>query len=337
MQILSPYGKEVLAELKNIYGFDSVETATNFMIRHVQQHYQFEEVAVEMLHIAYGLVAKIKADSEIYYLKFASRSMHDNPDQLFPWLHYARKQGIPLPEIISAINGSWYLSPLANVESDYDVVYLMREVPGKPIQQAGEVLLRQYAKTMAQLHRVGVEYPHPVLGSNATWNGKWANRHELSSSLSKRPFITQNLVSEAIQVIEETGTCILPQTIVHGDFRFCHVFFQDGDLSGLVDVDQSTQGERFIDLCYGLASGSTPEGGSLLTFAQLQSTLSIYHQCLPLSEAEQSMLRGAFAYAFLETLDDLSQSGGTEQDVGTTQTLLQAILKASNKELLGCV
>ncbi|MBD2430454.1 MULTISPECIES: hypothetical protein [Fischerella] len=74
MQVLSPYRKDVLAELKNIYGFDSVETATDFMIRHIQQHYQFQEVSVEMLHIAYGLVAKLKADSEIYYLKFASRS-----------------------------------------------------------------------------------------------------------------------------------------------------------------------------------------------------------------------------------------------------------------------
>ena len=205
------------------------------------------------------------------------------------------------------------------------------------MQQASEPLLRQYAQAMAQLHRAGTEYPHPVLGSNATWNGKWTNRHELRRSLSNCPFISQNLVSEAIQVIEKTEVCTLPQTIVHGDFRFCHVFFKDGNLSGLVDVDQSTQGERFIDLCYGLASGSTPEGGSLLSFAQVQSTLSIYHQCLPLSEVEQSMLRGAFAYAFLETLDDLSQSGGTEQDIRTTQTLLQAILKASDKELIGCL
>lgn len=41
MQVLSPYGKDVLAELKNIYGFDSVESATEFVIRHLQQQYQF--------------------------------------------------------------------------------------------------------------------------------------------------------------------------------------------------------------------------------------------------------------------------------------------------------
>lgn len=333
MQVLSPYGKDVLAELTNVYGFDSVEIATDFVIRYVQQHYQFQEVFVEMLHIAYGLTVKLKADNEIYYLKFASRSMHDNPNQLFPWLNYARKQGILLPEVIPTSNGSWYLSPLENVNSDYDVVYLMRNVLGKPMKQASQPLLRQYAEAMAQFHRVGFDYPHPVLGSNATWKGKWQNRHELWSNLKDSQFISQNLLSEAMQIIEQTQALTLPQTILHGDFRFCHVFFLDDSLSGFVDVDQSTQAERFIDFCYGLASGSSPEDVSLLTFEQLKSTLSIYHQHLPLNKAEQSVLKGAFAYAFLETLDDLTQSRATKQDIDKTQILLRAILKASKEEL----
>lgn len=239
--------------------------------------------------------------------------------------------------MIAAINGRWYLSPLEHVDSDYDVVYLMHSVPGRPMEQAREPLLRQYAAAMAQFHQVGLEYSHSVVGSNATWEGKWKNRHDLWSNLKDSPFISQDLVSEAMQLIEETGACTLPQTMLHGDFRFCHVFFENDTLSGLIDVDQSTQGERFIDLCYGLASGSSPEGGSLLTFEHLRSTLSIYHQYLPLSEAEQSILKGAFAYAFLETLSDLSQSKATEQDINATQTLLHSILKASDEELLNSV
>ncbi|KAB8320861.1 phosphotransferase [Tolypothrix campylonemoides VB511288] len=335
MQVLSPYGKDVLAELKNIYGFDSVESATEFVIRHLQQQYQFGAIEVDTLHIAYGLVAKLKADGEVYHLKFASRDMHENPDQLFPWLDYARKQGVLVPEVISTINGSWYLSPLENVDSDYDVVYLMRDVPGKPMEQASEPLLCQYAEAMAQFHRVGFEYSHPVLGSDATWEDNWENRHELWSDLKENPSISQDLVSEAMLLIEETEVCTLTQTILHGDFRFCHVFFQDNVLSGLVDVDESTQGERLIDLCYGLASGSSPAGGSLLTFEQLRSTLSMYHQCLPLSETEQSVLKGAFAYAFLETLGDLSEFKATKKDIDATQVLLRTVLKASTEELLG--
>lgn len=335
MQVLSPYGQNVLAELKDIYGFNSVEATAEFAIHHLQQQYQFKVVSVEALHISSGLAAKLKADGELYYLKFTSREMHENPEQLFPWLNYARKQGILLPEIIPATNGSWYLSPLKNVESDYDVVYLMRDVPGKPMEQASKQLLQQYAEAMAQFHRIGLEYSHPVLGADdLTWESQWEDRHELRNDLKDCPFISQELVSESMRVIEETEVCTLPQTIIHNDFRFCHVFFQDNPLSGVVDVDQSTQGERLLDLCYGLASGSSPESGSLLTFEQLQNTLLMYHQCLPLSELEQSILKGVLVYAFLETLNDLSQCNSTEQDFNMTQTLLLSILNASEKELL---
>ena len=44
MQVLSPYGKDVLTELKNIYGFDSVESAIEFIISHLQQQYQFQTI-----------------------------------------------------------------------------------------------------------------------------------------------------------------------------------------------------------------------------------------------------------------------------------------------------
>lgn len=334
MQVLSPYGKDVLAELKNIYGFDSLESAKEFVICHLQQQYQFRAIEVERLHVAYGLVAKIKADGEVYHLKFASRSMHDNPDQLFPWLDYARKQGVLVPEVISSIDGSWYLSPLENIDSDYDIVYLMRDVPGKPMEQANELLLRQYAEAMAQFHRVGFDYPHPVLGGDETWRSNWEDRHELGSILKENPSISQALLSEAIQLIEKTEVFTLPQTIRHGDFRFCHVFFKDNVLSGIVDVDESTQGERLLDLCYGLASGSSPAGGSLLNFEQLRSTLAMYHQYLPLSETERSILKGVFAWAFLETLGDLSEFKAPQKNIDLTQALLYTVLEASAEELL---
>jgi Ser/Thr protein kinase RdoA (MazF antagonist) len=242
VQVLSPYGKNILAELETIYGFESVESTVEFVVRHVQRHYPLQPVSVEMLHIAYGLVAKLNAAGETYYLKFASHSMHNSPEQLFPWLDFARKRNLLIPEVIPAANGAWYLSPLENHSSDYDVVYLMRHIPGKPIQQASEPLLRQYAEAMAQFHRVGFEYPNPVLGSNATWQGKWQHRHELWSNLRDRPLILQNLLTQSMQLIEEAKSPALPKTIVHGDFRFCHVFFENESLSGFIDVDQSTQG-----------------------------------------------------------------------------------------------
>lgn len=90
-----------------------------------------------------------------------------------------------------------------------------------------------------------------------------------------------------------------------------------------------------LDLCYGLVSGSSPEAGSLLTFEQLQDTLLIYHQSLPLNEQERSTLKGMFAYMFLATLVHLSYSNGTEKGINVTQNLLRSILSTSEQELLG--
>jgi hypothetical protein len=54
-----------------------------------------------------------------------------------------------------------------------------------------------------------------------------------------------------------------------------------------------------------------------------------------LNQAEQAILKAAFAYAILETLTDLCEAKATEQDINVTQALLGAILKASEPELLG--
>lgn len=336
MQVLSPYGEDVLAELKDNYGLNSIETVEKFIIHHLQRQYPFQAVSIEELHICTGMAAKLKADGEIYYLKFSSHEIHKNPKQLFPWLDYARKQGIPIPEIIPTTNGRWYLSPLQ--DSNYDVVYLMCDVPGKPIEQVSKPLLSQYAEVMAQFHRIGFDYSQPVQGDDyATWADikQQENLDELRNDLHARPFILQELVTEAMQVIEDTPVCTMPQTIIHGDFRFCHVFFQSNALSGIIDMDESTQGERLLDLCYGLVSGSSPEAGSLLTFEQLQDTLLIYHQSLPLNEQELSTLKGMFAYMFLATLVHLSYSNGTEKGINVTQDLLRSLLSTSEQELLG--
>lgn len=336
MQVFSPYGEDVLVELKDNYGLDSIETVEKLIIHHLQQQYSFWDVSVEELHISTGMAAKLCTEGEIYYLKFSSREIHKAPDQLFPWLEHARKHGISLPEIIPAIDGSWYLSPLQ--DADYDVVYLMRHVRGKPIEQVSKPILSQYVEAMAQFHRIGFDYSQPVQGDDyATWADikQQENLDELRNDLHDRPFISQELVAEAMRVIEDTPVCTMPQTMIHGDFRFCHVFFQDNALSGIIDMDESTQGERLLDLCYGLASGSSPESGSLLTFEQLQDVLLMYHQSLPLNEQERSMLKGMFAYMFLATLCHLSYSNGTEQGINVTQNLLRLILSTSEQELLG--
>jgi hypothetical protein len=143
MRILSPYGKDSARELHTIYGFASPQDAERVIVQHLHDQYGFHTVTLDTLHIAYGLTAKLVADGVAYYLKFASRSMHARPEQLFPWLAYVRQHGVLVPDILRTQAGQWFVSPFPT--SDYDVVYLMRALPGSPMQVVRESAVQQYA------------------------------------------------------------------------------------------------------------------------------------------------------------------------------------------------
>jgi len=323
MHVLSPYGKDSATELRTVYGFATPDDAAQLIVQHVQEAYGFAVVALDTLHIAYGLTAKLHADGASYYLKFASRSMHARPEQLFPWLAYVRQQGVPFPEIVPLRDGRWFAAPLA--QSDYDVVYLMRAQRGGPMRAVHAGAVQQYGEVMAQVHRLGLQYAHPVVGSLATWNSKWHQRAQLWQDLHTAPGVSSAVLSHAMHLIEHTGPHTFSASMLHGDFRLCHVFFHDDRLTGIIDVDQSTYGERWVDLCYGLVSGADPERGSLFDFATLQTALHMYQRALPLPEGDRVALKAAFAYAVLETLRDLLPGviAGTAsvQDLEVTQQL----------------
>jgi Ser/Thr protein kinase RdoA (MazF antagonist) len=337
MRILSPYGKDPARELRTVYGFSSAQTAAQFILWHVQEAYDFQHVTLETLHVAYGLTTKLVADEEQYYLKFASRSMHARPEQLFPWLAYVRQHRLPVPEIIRSRDNHWFLSPLPT--SDYDVVYLMRALSGTTMRTASYRTIQEYATVMAAFHRLGSQYSHSVVGSLATWNSKWAQREQLWRDLHVAPFVSQALVTRAMHLVEQAGPGTLSATILHGDFRLCHVLFEHEQLTGIIDVDQSTYGERWVDVCYGFLSGADPERGSLFDFAALQTALHTYHHLFPFTDDDRAALKATFAYATLETLRDLLPGviAGTASahDIEVTQQLFATILAASEDELLG--
>jgi Ser/Thr protein kinase RdoA (MazF antagonist) len=336
MQVLSPYGKDVDRELRTVYGFASPLTLADFIVGHLRAAYGLQAVTIETLHIAYGLTALLVAEGEPLVLKFASRSMHGRPEQLFPWLAFARGQGIPVPEVLPTGDGASFCSPLAT--SDYEVVYLMRRLPGAPMQAPRPATVQRYAATMARFHEIGNHYPHPVLGSLATWTSKWQQRERLRRDLEGAAEIDQALLTRALGLIERSLPQPLSTSVLHGDFRLCHVLFAEGELSGLIDVDQSTSGERWVDLCYGLLSGSAPEDGSLLDRDLVQLALRTYHQTLPLTDADLTMLPVCFTYAMLETLRDLLPSvrAGTaaQDELVRTQLLGAAILDTPVATLL---
>jgi aminoglycoside phosphotransferase len=332
--VYSPYGKDSLTELRQVFGFNSVQSAVSFITQHILQNYPFQRVSVTDLHIAGGLTARIRAWAETtppgdFYLKFTSHTVNACPEEVFPWLAYAYQYGIPFPRILQTKMGNWYLNP--RVSKDYDRVYLMQALPGQSLRVAHPVQLNQYARMMAGLHRLGLKYPAPFRGKSASWNDRWSERKQFWQFLQEIPFLNSVLLTHAWQVIEDTGLQLFSQSMLHGDFRLCHVLFHNSSLNGIIDLDEATWGERWVDYCYGLISSGDPQRAGLLDYPALVAVLQTYHQNFPLSETDRRFVQATFTYAILETIVDITpsvQSGAAPiEDVYTLEGLLRDILQ----------
>jgi len=327
--IHSPYGQDPLIALKNISGYTSLETFAKFVTSLLADEYSLTVTALPKLHIGFGLAVEVETKQGNYFLKFSSLEAHSHPDDLIAWWAELQLQNFPIPHIIRTKDWKWHLSPWEGA-----VVYMMTKLPGKPCNVHSQETLNQYIEWMAAIHNAGEQYPHENRGSNATWKGKWEQRQAVYKALETFDFLNKELILQAAQEIEALGPQTFKKVIIHGDSRLCHVLYQEDILSGLIDFDQSTQGERWIDLCYGLISGAEPQNGSQLSFKQLQNALRHYHEWLKIPEDEQAALKAFFAYAGLETLTELAnfnQRGVLPlTEIRKTEALLAAIFNTSS-------
>lgn len=335
MELLSPYGKNIEQELQTVYHLHSVEDVRALVMGHLMTSYGFLQVRVVSLHVAFGLAARVEADGHTYYLKFASRDMNRTPEALFPLIDFLEERDVPVPHVLPTVDGHFYRDVLT--DSPYDVVYLMRAVPGEVLREASPARVDAYARVMAQYHRYGQGFESRVMGGEAsrvTWADRAQDVGDLVAALER---FFPVLAETTRQLLPEVAARLraafpegqtLPRTHLHGDFRLCHVLYTGDEVTGLLDVDQSTWGERLTDLCYGLMSAPTPENGAFLTLAELRRFFQTYDALLPLEDTERAALVPGLLLAGLELLGDLllflerGVSGVTPADVQRAEQLL---------------
>ncbi|MEE4195912.1 MAG: phosphotransferase [Anaerolineae bacterium] len=313
--------------LKAISGYDSLDAFAEFVLSLLETEYGLAVKALPALHIGFGLAVEAETPDANYFLKCSSLEAHSHPDDLIAWWAELQVQNYPIPHLIRTKNWKWYLTPWEDA-----VVYLMTKLSGQPRKIHTQKTLDQFIEWLAAIHSWGEQYPHDNRGSLANWNEKWEQRQALLKALEPFDFLDQYLITRAMQEIEALGPQAFTEVIVHGDARLCHAFYEGEAFAGFIDFDQSTQGERWIDLCYGLISGPEPHSGSQLTLEQVQYGLKHYHEWLKIPANEQAALKAHFAFAGLETLAELAkfhQRGVLPlEDIRKTESLLIAILTA---------
>ena len=312
--ILPPYGKNVTAELNDVYNLASIDELSERVRYCLANSYGFTDVQIEEIHVAFGVAVRFSHAGTSYYLKFTGRANHGDPEGLFAYLMYLREQ-LPLPEIIKTANGTYFENILE--DSPYDVTYLMKTLPGKPLVQKMDQELEQYIRIMAQFHRLGAAYEPRLYARSRDVHQYFAEaRDDLeSASLSDghRELLerTTAYVHAKLEPLKTNNR--LSKTHIHRDFRLCHVLFEGQQVSGIIDAEHAEYAERIFDLCTGLVSHPNPARCLLLNLGEILDYIKHYDKLYPLTQPDRQTLKAMLLFALLNELSGALLFIGTGQ------------------------
>ncbi len=317
--ILSPYGKNVTAELNDVYNLASVDELLERVSNFLAAGYGFAEVHIEEIYVAFGIAVRFSHAGTSYYLKFTGRANHGDPEGLFAYREYLRKQQLPLPEIVETVNGTYFETILDN--SPYDVTYGMKTLPGRPITRKTVGELEQYAHVMAQFHRLGATYEPKVYARSRDVHRYFAEARDDLESVA--------YVHARLEPLKTNNT--LSKTHIHRDFRLCHALFEDQTLSGIIDAEHAEYAERIFDVCMGLVSHPNPAQCLLLNLGEILEYIKYYDRLYPLTQPDRQALKAMLLCALLNELSgaflfvDTGQSEARETDIAKLWLILKHV------------
>jgi Ser/Thr protein kinase RdoA (MazF antagonist) len=333
MKIVSPYGKTVSKELKDIYNLSSVNELLERVRHYLSEDYGFDGVDVEMIHVAFGVAIKFKHDNESYYLKFTGRANHHQPEDLFLLLEHLRQKGLLLPEVLKTNDDTYFKNILA--KSPYDATYVMHEVRGEVMKRVTEERLEQFVQTLAVFHQSGEHYEprvyakarsiHDFLQDALTGLQLYSYTPEQNGLLEKITSYVENIFNTF-----KTHDS-LSKTHVHWDFRFCHVLFEGNKVSGLLDAEQTTYAERIYDVCVAVVSHSNPARCLLLNPERIFMALRRYHELYPFNPYDREGLKAMLLCALLNELTgqllflQTGQSDSRQSDVDKLWKIFESV------------
>ena len=305
MNIVSPYGKDVTQELQTVYKLESVNELTERVRHFLLTSYAFDAVHIEQIHVAFGIAVKFSHEQQHYFLKFTGRANHRQPEALFEFHDYMRREGVPLPEVLKTVHHTYFENILESPW--YDVTYVMRAARGEVMRRRTRARLERYVEVVADFHRIGSSYAPRVTSGyrdihdflrEATEDLKHA--HKLSANHQDLLGRTSTYVEDAFNRLKSSNK--LSKTHIHGDFRLCHVLFDKQHVSGVIDAEHVTYAERLYDLCTGLVSHPNPARCLFLDLNDILELLKLYNALYPLTQADRGALKAMLLLALLNEL-----------------------------------
>ena len=328
MKILSPYGKHVSTELKDVYKLESVAELLERVRRFLADRYGFKTVRIETVHVAFGTAIRFYRDGGSYYLKFTGRANHRDPEGLFRLFGHLRAHGLPLPELVRMVDGAWFDNILDG--SPYDVTYVMKALPGRPLAHKTAQGLEACVGIMAAFHRFGADYTPRLYAKSRNMHVYFREARESLEGAGGLSPEQQALLGRTLDYTYDVSeraraNDALSKTHVHGDFRFCHMFFEGHNVSGIIDAEHIDYTERIFDVCVGLVSHTDPACCLLLDSGEILACLRFYNELHPFNEADRRALKAVLLCALLNELSGFVGTGRSEAREESAHKLWQAL------------
>lgn len=244
-------------------------------------------------------------------------------DDLMNLADYLRGRGIPLPWVVPTRRGR------RNGFFQGRPAYLCEVAEGVAISPEDEEHVVLSARALAAFHRAGSDYQTRTNGEKEYVWRRISIAGEIEQNLPKYwQWIMANKITEepslaicakARRILEGTAgsTAIppLPKACIHGDYKPCHVYCRNGDLSAIIDFDFAGHAERMRDL-FSMISGVDHGSEGCLRLERQRRFVEEYQKEMPLTAEEEAVLPTIFLWANFSRVAILCEWHNRGLDVG---------------------
>ncbi|MBU0612932.1 homoserine kinase [Patescibacteria group bacterium] len=251
---------------------------------------------VSIEHIKKGFANRVfylKTTKGEYILKIVVRN---NPNNRFKYelelLEHLKGKGLPIPEIVKARNNKLFLR-----HQDH-ATFIYKYLPGKQLSRFSVSMYKQLGIFLGRLHNETTKFKSLV------------NRMQLYN-ISPTTFKRQATLSRktndakllnAIGYIEKNMlTYLLPPSLpegaMHIDVKPENILFKNGQLSGVVDFDNSYIGPLVFDLAHTLMWLCVKNGK--FDLKKVKVVYDAYNEVRKLTKAEKDNMLKALHYSCL--------------------------------------
>lgn len=270
--------------LQSRFGFDDAETASAWVIRHVENLWRIHvESCQRIVMSAHNALAWLATESGPMLLKWSIAA------EAFPRLaataeltNWLARRGVPVSAQITSLDGR------IQIETAGVSMGLQRQIDGELLDVSDPEQVFAAGAALARLHDALREYPAAELIPGVAAPRPLAERVAgwLDSSGQRVPAVARETLR---RLVEQAGTSALSTQLIHGDFRAANVLFAGTDVAAILDLEEVWIDHPIMDVARSAVMLGTlfRDWGPVPHAVRVQFRAG-YESELPLSAAEAS-------------------------------------------------